>query len=66
MRDLARRHACTVRLDRLVSGGLVATVTLPDALFEPVGDGATHVTRAEAWTTLLQATSPQVEAKEWP
>jgi hypothetical protein len=36
-REIARRHALTVGFRRLVSGGLVATVALPDALFEPTG-----------------------------
>lgn len=59
-REIARRHALTVQLDRLVSGGLVATVTLPDALFErePVGD--TSVNEAEDWLTLLGTASPEV------
>ncbi|WP_457256515.1 ATP-binding protein [Pedococcus sp. P5_B7] len=34
-REIARRHALTVQYRRLVSGGLVATVAMPDALFEP-------------------------------
>jgi signal transduction histidine kinase len=38
-REIARRHSLTVQFKRLVSGGLVATVTLPDALFESTGVG---------------------------
>ncbi|NYG06776.1 signal transduction histidine kinase [Phycicoccus badiiscoriae] len=33
-REIARRHSLTVHFQRLVSGGLVATVALPEALFE--------------------------------
>jgi signal transduction histidine kinase len=33
-REIARRHSLTVQFARLASGGLVATVVLPDALFE--------------------------------
>ena len=39
-REIARRHGLTVRFGRLVSGGLVATVALPDALFGPTGSGS--------------------------
>lgn len=38
-REIADRHGLTVRFRRLVSGGLVATVSLPDALFEPPRQG---------------------------
>lgn len=33
-REIARRHCLTVHFRRLAGGGLVATVALPDALFE--------------------------------
>lgn len=39
-REIARRHSLTVHYQRLVSGGLVASVALPDALFaapDPAG-----------------------------
>lgn len=38
-REIAHRHGLTVRFGRLVSGGLVATVSLPDTLFEPPHQG---------------------------
>lgn len=34
-REIARRHGLTVQFGRSVNGGLVATVTVPDSLFEP-------------------------------
>ena len=46
-REIARRHSLAVRLDRLVSGGLVATVALPDAVFESESASSTNAT---AWT----------------
>lgn len=35
--EIAHRHGLTIRFRRLVGGVLVATVALPDALFEPTG-----------------------------
>jgi signal transduction histidine kinase len=43
-REIARRHALNVQFRPLVSGGLVATVELPDALFEPQGAGSPALT----------------------
>jgi signal transduction histidine kinase len=53
-RDIAQRHGLTVRFRRLVSGGLVATVALPDALFEPTGAGR-PTRQADDPTTSMQA-----------
>lgn len=46
-RELARRHGLSVRYSRLVSGGLVATVTVPDELFEPAGFSRSDARQAE-------------------
>lgn len=46
-REIARRHGLTVQFRRLVSGGLVATIELPDGLFEPTRPGAPASTRAD-------------------
>lgn len=44
-REIARRHALTVQFSRLVSGGLVATVALPEAAFEHAATGSTTIQR---------------------
>lgn len=43
--EIARRHRLTVQFRRLVSGGLVATVALPDALFEAPSGGSANLTQ---------------------
>jgi hypothetical protein len=45
-REIARRHALSVQFSPLVSGGLVATVALPDTAFERAGAGIPAIPRA--------------------
>ena len=60
-REIARRHALTVRFKPLVSGGLVATVELPDAVFEP--QGAPSPTQADGRVASMPATSPHLRSQ---
>jgi signal transduction histidine kinase len=53
-REIARRHSLAVDFRRLVTGGLVATVALHDALFEPTGMG-TPLTQTDDRITSMQA-----------
>jgi signal transduction histidine kinase len=53
-REIARRHSLAVDFKRLVTGGLVATVALHDALFEPTGMG-TPLTQTDDRITSMQA-----------
>lgn len=54
-REIARRHSLTVQLDPLVGGGVVATIALPDAVFEPEPVPATPVTGTDERLTGLPA-----------
>jgi len=58
-REIAHRHGVTVRFGRLVSGGLVATVTLPDALFEPTPRADPARTRTDDTIPSIGALSPR-------
>ena len=58
-REIAHRHGVTVCFGRLVSGGLVATVTLPDALFEPTRQADPASIRIDDMIPSMGALSPR-------
>jgi signal transduction histidine kinase len=59
-REIARRHGLTVQFRPLASGGLVVSVAIPDALFEPHGAARPTPTQADHRITSMQAPSPDL------
>jgi signal transduction histidine kinase len=58
-REIAHRHGVTVCFGRLVSGGLVATVALPDALFGPSRRADPTSARSDDMIPSVGALSPR-------